>query len=184
MSVRAHIPPRRLPPLRRPGFSLVELVIVVVILGIIAAIAVPRMDGRAQRTRAASLISTERTLQEAIERYRAEHGGRTPAHAANGTVDTSGPRFWQRLTSATNHDGGAGPHFGPYLRTLAPNPVNRLDGVRINGAPAGAGTHGWRFDVALAIIQADHAVEGGGAPSRELVDIVGEIDRSAAAIDN
>ncbi|MBX3364875.1 MAG: hypothetical protein KF866_08935 [Phycisphaeraceae bacterium] len=139
---------------------------VLAILGIIAAIAVPRMEGRAQRARAAALVASLRVMQESVERYRAEHEGRTPAHGADGAIDSSGDRFGQRLTQNTNADGlvTAAGLYGPYLRTIPINPLNKRATVRINGVAAGAGTHGWRFDVARSEVQSDHlrGVEPGG----------------------
>lgn len=146
----------------RSAFSLVELVMVVAIMAIIGAIAVPRMQGRIERAKAATLVNDLRQCQEAIERYRAEHGGRTPAHAANGTVDSDGSRFAARLAGRTQETGAvdASGLFGPYLRAMPVHPLTRLNTVRINGAAAGAGTHGWRFDVARGILEPDH-VRGG-----------------------
>lgn len=144
---------------RTPGFSLVELVIVVVILGIVGAIAVPRMSRGAEGARNNRLLDDTRTLQEAIERYKAEHGGRTPAHAADGSIDTNGLNFTHRLTRETNEDGGiTGVRlFGPYLRAFPDNAASKLDTVRINGAVPGAGTHGWHFSTVTGIIVPDDA---------------------------
>lgn len=65
--------------LKRRAFSLVELVVVVLILGIIAAVAAPRMfdtagDARENSTRTSLVI-----LRDAIELYKARNGTYPPA---------------------------------------------------------------------------------------------------------
>ncbi len=130
------------------AFSMVELIIVVAIIGVISAIAVPRVTRAAARSRVASVKADLRTVTEAIFRYSAEHPGRSPAHDKNGLIDTSGTDFSRRLTQNTTEfgDSGAGAIFGPYLASIPTNPFNDLATVRIDGPAAGAGTHGWRFD--------------------------------------
>ena len=58
---------------RGGGFSLLELVIVVVIIGVISAIAIPRMTRGASNAGATALRANLAVLRNAIEIYRAEH---------------------------------------------------------------------------------------------------------------
>jgi prepilin-type N-terminal cleavage/methylation domain-containing protein len=150
---------------RPPAFSLVELVIVVAILAIVAAIAVPRLSHAADRAQAARLDADVSMMQRAIERYAAEHSGLSPAHRPDGVVSTDASLFERKLTLPTTAEGlltGA-TIFGPYIRAMPVNPVNRLGTLRINGAPAGAGTHGWHFNADTMLFLPDHenAVVGG-----------------------
>ena len=69
----------------RRGFTLVELVIVVLVIGIIAAIAAPKMFDTAGNARTNSTQQSLRTLRNAIELYRANNGS-YPA-AASITTD-------------------------------------------------------------------------------------------------
>ena len=65
----------------RRAFSLIELVIVVVILGIIRAIAIPRMSRGAVGAADSGAISDLAVLRSAIDLYQAEHDGTYPALA-------------------------------------------------------------------------------------------------------
>ncbi|MGQ0628600.1 MAG: type II secretion system protein [Phycisphaerales bacterium] len=144
------------PTLRARGFSLVELVMVVITIGIVAAIAVPRFSRAALDARDAAFIRTAVTLQNAIDLYNAEHADRSPAINAAGAVDPVGLNLTRRLTQTTDDDGGLGGIWGPYLRDWPVNPVNNRRTVRIDGAPAGANSHGWRFNTAKGTIESDH----------------------------
>ena len=57
------------------GFSLIELLIVVVIIGIIAAIAIPNLLNAVQRGKQKRSMSDMRALATAIEAYAVEEGG-------------------------------------------------------------------------------------------------------------
>jgi prepilin-type N-terminal cleavage/methylation domain-containing protein len=138
----------------RRAFSLVEMVMVVVIMGTVSAIAVPRMTRAAAAAQANSLISSVATVRGAVERYYAEHGdypGYNPESRA-----VSGTSFLNQLTRYTNeagnHKDGYGYPFiyGPYLRQQFPvNPVNGLSTVHVKKVPADADpagdAAGWIF---------------------------------------
>ena len=68
---------------KKQAFTLVELIIVVSILGILAAIVLPEVQGHTQHAKEAATKDNLRILREAIERYAAEHNGIPPGYPNN-----------------------------------------------------------------------------------------------------
>lgn len=62
------------------AFSLVELMIVVALLGIVAAIALPTFQDHLAKAKEAAAKDNLRVLRNAIERYAAQHDGVPPGY--------------------------------------------------------------------------------------------------------
>lgn len=134
------------------AFTLVELVLVVTIIGILSAIAVPRLTSASGTARGKALEATLTNVRKAIDIYYAEHGS-YPGYLP-GTATPDDKSFVRQLTQFTNGAGNTsttygGPYvFGPYLRTPFPvNPTNDLRTVKVKSDPAEAdpapGAFGW-----------------------------------------
>jgi len=114
---------------RLRAFTLVELLIVVVILGILATVVIPIFTEAAEGAKYSVMSSNLKEVRRALERYRFEHNNTYPPLAC--AADASDPKaltlsFLTDKTSAS-HDLQSGP-FGPYLSAIPENPFtgNRL----------------------------------------------------------
>jgi prepilin-type N-terminal cleavage/methylation domain-containing protein len=151
------------------GFTLVELLIVVIILAILAAIVIPQFSSATRDAQEAALDSNLNALRSAIELYKAQHSGKYPgAVAATGATCTVGSAgtgaintqqaIIDQLTKYSSITGttcsGADPTttLGPYLRKGVPaDPITQSAAIAVATAgiplaPAAA-TGGWAYDV-------------------------------------
>ncbi len=108
----------------KSGFTLVEILIVVVILGILAAIVIPQFTSASVDAKESALVSDLQSIRSQIELYKIHHNDEIPG--------TQGETFTVAMTSLTNQDGvvdtsgGTDPLFryGPYMRELPINPFS------------------------------------------------------------
>src|SRR5688572_7863999 len=65
------------------GFTLIELMVVIVIIGILVAIALPNFIGATDRAKLANVKSNAHTAQTILESYGVDFGGKYPDNVAN-----------------------------------------------------------------------------------------------------
>jgi general secretion pathway protein G len=135
----------------RKGFTLVEILIVVVILGILAAIVVPQFTNAANDARAGNVATQESTIETQLELWAARNNGVYP------DLVTAGQK-WSDLVTAG------------YFKSPPKNPYskNATDAVKVTAttmadedaadtaASAAANTvdKGWLYDKATGLIRA------------------------------
>jgi general secretion pathway protein G len=138
----------------KSGFTLVEILIVVVILGILAAIVIPQFTEASTEAKTSSLCTDLQTMRSQIELFKIQHNDDLPAAGVNTEAD-----FISDMTGQTDVTGAVGTDYGPYIQKIPTNQFNDFDTIRIDGAAAGANTEGWRFDTATGAFHADDSVE-------------------------
>lgn len=143
---------------RRSGFTLVEVLIVVVILGILAATVLPQFTTATDDARETSIRQNLQTLRSVIETYKIQHNGNIPAKGS-----TDADLFVDQLLKSTDLSGTVGDigskPFGPYVVGQFPaNPYNGLRTVKVvNSATLGAAddSTGWLYSSVTGQIKAN-----------------------------
>jgi general secretion pathway protein G len=99
---------------REAGFTLIELMLVVIIIGVIVAIAVPRMAGRQEQAKVVAAGATLKSVSVALDAFELD-AGRFP------TTE-------EGLSALTGRPASLAPEEtwnGPYLRELPTDPWHR-----------------------------------------------------------
>jgi prepilin-type N-terminal cleavage/methylation domain-containing protein len=76
----------------RKGFTLVELMVVILIVGILAAVAIPLMQGRIDKAKWSEANATAGTIRTAIRAYAAETSVGTAQGLANSNLGVAATR--------------------------------------------------------------------------------------------
>jgi general secretion pathway protein G len=134
----------------RRAFSLIELVIVLAILAVITAIAIPRFTRGAEGADDVGVQGDLSVLRNALEFYKLDHG----AYPVLASIST-------QLTGQTDAAGDAGTDFGPYLVSVPKLKVGANKGLNAIGAAATApptvevATVGWQYHATTGSIYAN-----------------------------
>jgi len=150
---------------KKSGFTLVEILIVVVILGILAAIVIPQFTEASTEAKLSSLCTDLQTLRSQIELYKIQHNDNPPTFA----------NFVDQMTKQSDLNGTVPPAaglavYGPYVQKI---PVNQFNDVYdMTTIPAGvhglldnSGTVGddggsWEYDESDGSIYPDDSYDG------------------------
>ena len=151
----------------RSGFTLVEILIVVIILGILAAIIIPKFSNAGLEAKENMLRENLRVIKTQIGSYRAQHIDVSPGYPGGDTENApTQDAFEEQMTMFTDIYGTSNAiqtdqfKYGPYLRQLPDNPINQLPTIEVvvNGddmPAAGDDSHGWVYKPDSTIFRAD-----------------------------
>ncbi|MGA2915089.1 MAG: prepilin-type N-terminal cleavage/methylation domain-containing protein [Sedimentisphaerales bacterium] len=139
---------------KRKGFTLVEILIVVAILGILAAIVIPHFTSASDEAKLSALASDLQTIRTQLELYKSQHNGKYAGL-------TTGATFVAAMTGCTKADGTkvTGPGvgiFGPYLQKIPVNPFDNYNTVNTgSGDDPPNGEGGWYFNTSTGAFYAN-----------------------------
>ena len=130
----------------KSGFTLVEVLIVVVILGILAAIVIPQFTNASTEAKVSSLKMDLQTVRSQLQLYKAQHGEAYPTDFGNQMTlftDVSGTTTASQTPTF---------RFGPYMLRVPSNPYTGVatvttvaDGGTAYAAAADM-TFGWWYN--------------------------------------
>jgi general secretion pathway protein G len=118
---------------RKSGFTLIEILIVVIILGILAAIVIPQFSNASNDARKSSLASTVQTLRSQVALYKLQHGDALPDLVTN----------WNPMMTVTSF--GTATNLGPYMQSIPVNPLiqNAAINTKVLAGNGDTTTTGW-----------------------------------------
>ena len=157
----------------RRGFTLIEMLIVIIILGILAMIIIPQISVTTDDAKLNTLRTNLNSMRSSIEIYYAQHSNTYPGDGVPATkpadVTTAAHAFVAQMCRYTDGSGNISNtkdttyKFGPYIKggALPDNPVNSTNDVTVDTtetditvkASGGAGT-AWKFYAKTGVLMA------------------------------
>jgi prepilin-type N-terminal cleavage/methylation domain-containing protein len=149
------------------AFTLVEILIVVLLLGILAAIVIPAIAGSSTAAKESALATDLQLLRTFILVYKSQHLEVSPGYP-NGDTSAAPTEqvFVEHATMSSNVNGETAPmgtvgfNRGPYMQMVPVNPFSGTISVQMLGDgeafPAEADdSHGWIYKAATSEMRAD-----------------------------
>ena len=149
------------------GYTLVEVLVVVIILGILAAIVIPQLSTATTAARNSMLADDIRLMRTQTLVFKWQHRGIAAGYPdLDRTKPPTEAAFIAHITlsstdaGATASPGTEGFQCGPYMREIPPNPVNGKSSVQMIGDneafPSEANdSHGWIYQASTVTFRAD-----------------------------
>ena len=142
---------------QRRAFTLIEILIVVVILGILAALVIPQFTSASQEARGSTLKECLQYLRTQITVYKAQHRDVPPGYPNSDPTQTpDGATFVAQLTQYSTDTGSlsqtstAAFPYGKYLSSMPVNPFNSRSAVWVvtgsMPAPDQSQPYGWIYN--------------------------------------
>lgn len=150
------------------AFSLVEILIVVVLLGVLAIVVIPLVAGSTISAKESALATDLSLLRRFILVYKCQHLEVGPGYPNGQTTATPTEQaFIDQATLSSNNAGQtaaigtAGFERGPYMQKIPMNPLNKKSSVQMlaNGEAfpaAGDDSHGWIYKAETGEIRPDN----------------------------
>ncbi|MBN1844898.1 MAG: prepilin-type N-terminal cleavage/methylation domain-containing protein [Sedimentisphaerales bacterium] len=154
---------------RSRGFTLIEILIVVILLGILGALALPRFSNATDETKENMLRENLRVMKAQIGVYRAQHWDVAPGYPdGNVNAAPTEAELVAQMTQFTDEYGATSEvqtpvfKYGPYFREIPKNPINGLASIQVvpdgGDIPEAADdSHGWIFRPEDLVLRADAA---------------------------
>ena len=135
--------------IEKRGFTVMEIVVVVIVFAIIASVAVPTLSQAASEAEGSYLCKALQKVRCGIAIYKLDHNDQNPG---------AGTASWvEAMTCVTNEDGdlytpemqaeGVKP-CGPYIDSVPKNPYSELNTVEVSDIDLGMASAktGWYFN--------------------------------------